>query len=105
MYEQLKEMAAGGVGGACLVFVGHPLDTIKVRIQTMVIKPGEAPPYTSALDCARKIVAKEGFVVSCLFNQGRSFGVVPWYGCPFTWCYPYVCLVLSWLWCWKGYLL
>lgn len=23
--EQLKEMAAGGVGGACLVFVGHPL--------------------------------------------------------------------------------
>lgn len=58
--EQLKEMLAGGVGGACLVFVGHPLDTIKVRIQTMVIKPGEAPPYTSALDCAKKIVAKEG---------------------------------------------
>lgn len=26
----LKDFIAGGAGGACLVFVGHPLDTIKV---------------------------------------------------------------------------
>lgn len=26
----LKDFIAGGVGGACLVIVGHPLDTIKV---------------------------------------------------------------------------
>ena len=26
----LKNFAAGGVGGACLLFAGHPLDTIKV---------------------------------------------------------------------------
>ena len=28
----LKSFLAGGVGGICLVLVGHPLDTIKVRI-------------------------------------------------------------------------
>ena len=27
----LKNFVAGGVGGACIVLVGHPLDTIKVR--------------------------------------------------------------------------
>lgn len=27
----LKNLLAGGFGGMCLVFVGHPLDTVKVR--------------------------------------------------------------------------
>ena len=26
----LKDFVAGGFGGACLVIVGHPLDTVKV---------------------------------------------------------------------------
>ena len=26
----LKNFAAGGVGGVCMVFIGHPFDTIKV---------------------------------------------------------------------------
>jgi hypothetical protein len=26
----LKNLIAGGVGGSCLLVVGHPLDTIKV---------------------------------------------------------------------------
>jgi hypothetical protein len=28
--DPFKEFVAGGVGGASLVLVGHPLDTIKV---------------------------------------------------------------------------
>ena len=28
----LKNFVAGGAGGACLLFVGHPLDTIKVTL-------------------------------------------------------------------------
>jgi hypothetical protein len=28
--DPVKEFIAGGAGGACLVLVGHPLDTIKV---------------------------------------------------------------------------
>lgn len=27
----IKNFLAGGFGGVCLVFVGHPLDTVKVR--------------------------------------------------------------------------
>lgn len=40
---------------------GHPMDLVKVNIQTMPTpKAGEAPMYTSAIDCARKMVAKDG---------------------------------------------
>uniref|UniRef100_A0A7S2UMC7 Mitochondrial carrier protein n=1 Tax=Attheya septentrionalis TaxID=420275 RepID=A0A7S2UMC7_9STRA len=31
----LKSFLSGGVGGICVVLVGHPLDLIKVRMQTM----------------------------------------------------------------------
>jgi hypothetical protein len=57
----LKSFLAGGFGGVCLVVVGHPLDTIKVRLQTMDVAPGQKPPFSGALDCARQTVAKEGF--------------------------------------------
>jgi len=57
----LDTTIAGGVGGACLVLSGHPLDTIKVRLQTMKVVPGQAPPYAGALDCARQTVARDGF--------------------------------------------
>jgi solute carrier family 25 carnitine/acylcarnitine transporter 20/29 len=58
------------------VLVGHPLDTIKVKIQTMVVEAGKPAPYNGmlrlccityywisfigALDCARKTMAREG---------------------------------------------
>ena len=54
----LKSFVAGGVGGMSLVLVGHPLDTIKVRVQTMVVVPGQPPPYSGVIDCGKKIVAK-----------------------------------------------
>lgn len=58
----IKDFIAGGVGGACLVIVGHPLDTIKVRLQTQPTpQPGQAPMYTGTADCAKQIVTKEGF--------------------------------------------
>ena len=28
----IKNLIAGGVGGVCVVVVGHPLDTIKVSV-------------------------------------------------------------------------
>ena len=60
-----------------MVAAGHPLDLIKVNMQTMP-KPmaGEAPMYTGMLDCARKIVAQDGVrykikvskvYISCVF--------------------------------------
>ncbi|XP_051947702.1 mitochondrial carnitine/acylcarnitine carrier protein [Xyrauchen texanus] len=51
----LKNFVAGGVGGVCLLFVGHPLDTIKVRLQTQ-----SCVLYRGTFDCFRKTVSKEG---------------------------------------------
>lgn len=58
----VKDFIAGGVGGVCTVASGYPLDTIKVRLQTMPKpKPGEAPLFTGTFDCFMKTVRKEGF--------------------------------------------
>ncbi|XP_074529305.1 protein kinase, cAMP-dependent, regulatory, type II, alpha, B [Halichoeres trimaculatus] len=57
----LKNFFAGGFGGVCLVFAGHPLDTIKVRLQTQPKpKPGESLIYNGTIDCFKKTIAKEG---------------------------------------------
>ncbi|XP_070815724.1 cAMP-dependent protein kinase type II-alpha regulatory subunit-like isoform X2 [Chaetodon trifascialis] len=57
----LKNFFAGGFGGVCLVFAGHPLDTIKVRLQTQPKpKPGQSLVYAGTLDCFKKTLAKEG---------------------------------------------
>ncbi|MCJ8744157.1 hypothetical protein PDJAM_G00115200 [Pangasius djambal] len=56
-----KNFLAGGFGGVCLVFAGHPLDTIKVRLQTQPKPgPGQTPFYAGTFDCFRKTLAKEG---------------------------------------------
>ncbi|VDM21996.1 unnamed protein product, partial [Wuchereria bancrofti] len=54
-YEILKNFVAGGVGGAFCVAMGHPFDTVKVRLQTMPkLLPGARPLYAGALDCTRQ---------------------------------------------------
>ncbi|RWS25729.1 carnitine-acylcarnitine carrier protein-like protein [Leptotrombidium deliense] len=75
----LKDFFAGGFGGCCLVVVGHPLDTIKVRLQTMP-KPaaGQAPMYTGTFDCARKIFVNEGVTKGLYRGMGAPLaGVSP----------------------------
>lgn len=44
---------SGTVGGWALVLVGHPFDTIKVRLQT-------SSQYSGMVDCIKQTVAKEG---------------------------------------------
>eukprot|EP00999_Lentomonas_sp_LEN2_P002687 NODE_561_length_1366_cov_89.420500_g525_i0.p1 GENE.NODE_561_length_1366_cov_89.420500_g525_i0~~NODE_561_length_1366_cov_89.420500_g525_i0.p1 ORF type:complete len:288 (-),score=31.43 NODE_561_length_1366_cov_89.420500_g525_i0:293-1156(-) len=51
-----KNFVAGGVGGICLVVSGHPLDTIKVRLQT------EINGTTGMISCARSIIRSHGFL-------------------------------------------
>jgi solute carrier family 25 carnitine/acylcarnitine transporter 20/29 len=36
----LKSFLSGGVGGICVVLVGHPLDLIKVRVSTLALLRG-----------------------------------------------------------------
>ncbi|ELR18132.1 carnitine/acylcarnitine translocase, putative [Acanthamoeba castellanii str. Neff] len=75
----LKDTIAGGFGGACLVLVGHPLDTIKVRMQTMVVQPGVPPPYTSTWDCAMKTMKAEGPLALYKGMVAPLTGVTPMY--------------------------
>ncbi|MBN3279946.1 MCAT protein, partial [Polyodon spathula] len=74
----LKNFFAGGFGGVCLVFTGHPLDTIKVRLQTQP-KPAPGQPllYSGTFDCFKKTLIKEG--VSGLYRGmvAPIIGVTP----------------------------
>jgi solute carrier family 25 carnitine/acylcarnitine transporter 20/29 len=51
----IKDFLAGGAGGSALVAVGHPFDTIKVRIQTDTVGR-----YNGFFDCATKTMAEGG---------------------------------------------
>jgi hypothetical protein len=42
------------------VFVGHPLDTLKARLQTMDVTLGQPPPFKNAFDCFMQTMKKEG---------------------------------------------
>ncbi|RWR99658.1 carnitine-acylcarnitine carrier protein-like protein, partial [Dinothrombium tinctorium] len=67
----IKNFFAGGFGGMCLVVVGHPLDTIKVRLQTMPKPaPGRLSMYTGTFDCAKKMFLNEG--ISKGFYRGMA---------------------------------
>lgn len=37
----LKSFISGGIGGMCSTLVGHPIDLVKVRMQTMVVAKGQ----------------------------------------------------------------
>ncbi|XP_078066081.1 protein kinase, cAMP-dependent, regulatory, type II, alpha A isoform X2 [Mustelus asterias] len=57
----IKNFFAGGFGGVCLVFAGHPLDTIKVRLQTQPKpSPGQVPRFSGTFDCFYKTLVGEG---------------------------------------------
>lgn len=75
----LKGTLSGGFGGMCLVAVGHPLDTIKVRLQTMTVVPGQPPPYTGMLDCARKTIVRDGPLGLYRGMAAPLIGVTPMY--------------------------
>ncbi|OJJ47533.1 hypothetical protein ASPZODRAFT_24451 [Penicilliopsis zonata CBS 506.65] len=49
----VKDLAAGAAGGIAQVLLGQPFDIVKVRLQT-------SSQYSSALDCAGKILKNEG---------------------------------------------
>lgn len=74
----LKAFLAGGFGGVCTILAGHPMDMVKVNMQTMPTpKPGEAPLYTSPMDCVRKIIAKDGFTGLYRGMSAPLVGVTP----------------------------
>ncbi|KAL9256800.1 UDP-rhamnose/UDP-galactose transporter 5-like protein [Drosera capensis] len=61
MGDVAKDLAAGTVGGAAQLIVGHPFDTIKVKLQSQPAPlPGQPPKYSGAMDAVRQTLAAEG---------------------------------------------
>ncbi|ODQ66593.1 mitochondrial carrier [Nadsonia fulvescens var. elongata DSM 6958] len=61
---------AGIFSGVAKLAVGHPFDTIKVRLQT-----AEAGRFNGAFDCVRKTISNEGFRA---LYKGASPPLVGW---------------------------
>jgi solute carrier family 25 carnitine/acylcarnitine transporter 20/29 len=61
MGDVAKDLAAGTVGGAAQLVVGHPFDTIKVKLQSQPTPPpGQPPKFTGAIDAVKQTIAAEG---------------------------------------------
>lgn len=61
MGDVAKDLTAGTVGGAAQLIVGHPFDTIKVKLQSQPTPlPGQRPRYSGAMDAVRQTLAAEG---------------------------------------------
>ncbi|KAK9817888.1 hypothetical protein WJX72_003792 [[Myrmecia] bisecta] len=52
-----KDVFAGTCGGIAVTLVGHPFDTVKVRLQS---QPMDKPIYDGAMDCVKKTIKWEG---------------------------------------------
>lgn len=59
IHSPISYSVAGTVGGLLSVTVGHPLDTIKVRLQTTAIL-AQKTKFRGTLDCITQTVRKEG---------------------------------------------
>ena len=61
MGDVAKDLTSGTVGGAAQLIVGHPFDTIKVKLQSQPAPlPGKPPKYAGAMDAVKQTLAAEG---------------------------------------------
>uniref|UniRef100_A0A6N2JZH1 Mitochondrial carnitine/acylcarnitine carrier-like protein n=1 Tax=Salix viminalis TaxID=40686 RepID=A0A6N2JZH1_SALVM len=61
MGDVAKDLTAGTIGGAAQLIVGHPFDTIKVKLQSQPAPlPGQAPKFAGAVDAVKQTLSAEG---------------------------------------------
>ncbi|XP_068325529.1 mitochondrial carnitine/acylcarnitine carrier-like protein [Pyrus communis] len=61
MGEVVKDLAAGTMGGVAQLVVGHPFDTIKVKLQSQPTPlPGQPPKFSGAIDAVKRTLSAEG---------------------------------------------
>lgn len=73
--ENVKSFASGGFGGICAVLTGHPFDLVKVRLQTGM--------YTSAIECVKGTIAKDGLTGLYRGVSAPLLGVTPMFAVSF----------------------
>ncbi|MDP2437091.1 MAG: MC/SLC25 family protein [archaeon] len=58
----VQDLTAGTFGGVLQVIAGHPLDTVKVRLQTQAaaLPSGSSPVYSGMMHCIRSMWKDEG---------------------------------------------
>lgn len=81
----MADFIAGWVGGISVLLVGHPFDTVKVRLQGETLRGVAQRQYQNSFHCARQIVSEEGLrglyrgVMAPMFGVGIAnaalFGV------------------------------
>ncbi|EDO38163.1 predicted protein [Nematostella vectensis] len=81
LYRSLKNTISGTAGGISVCLVGHPFDTLKVRLQT---QPVDRPVYKGLVDCFVKTLKWEGIgglykgvgspIVGQMFFRATLFG-------------------------------
>eukprot|EP01015_Nassula_variabilis_P034589 TRINITY_DN8548_c0_g1_i6.p1 TRINITY_DN8548_c0_g1~~TRINITY_DN8548_c0_g1_i6.p1 ORF type:complete len:320 (+),score=55.14 TRINITY_DN8548_c0_g1_i6:64-1023(+) len=57
IYQNVKELFAGCLGGVAQVLTGQPFDILKVRLQSQSL---ENPVYKGTIDCFKQTLANEG---------------------------------------------
>ena len=57
-WKIMRDVTAGTCGGIAVTLVGHPFDTLKVRLQT---QSSTKPVYSGVMDCFMKTLRWEGF--------------------------------------------
>ena len=61
LVDVAKDLTAGTMAGIAQLLVGHPFDTVKVKLQSQMAEMSNQPPnYTGAFDAIKKIMASEG---------------------------------------------
>ncbi|KAK8325130.1 hypothetical protein V6Z12_A11G031400 [Gossypium hirsutum] len=61
MGDVAKDLTSGTIGGAAQLIVGHPFDTIKVKLQSQPAPlPGQPPKCAGAMDAVKQTLAAEG---------------------------------------------
>jgi solute carrier family 25 carnitine/acylcarnitine transporter 20/29 len=58
-YARYVDILAGIAAGINVTLVGHPFDTVKLRLQTQPSPPNQV--YKGLVDCVQQTVRKEGF--------------------------------------------
>jgi len=76
--EPSANLLAGGCGGLASLVIGHPFDTVKVRLQTMTTAGRQTGVhYANARDCFIKIVKQEGFGTLFRGMSALAYSSVP----------------------------